>query len=124
MAVPVTPASGPLTTEKLTAVLGRPAKPLPSSNVAVSVTGPPLKAVAVVGPRVRVAFKPPGAAMGRHCTDSLCLGEHDPASMPPVSSTWVLSTNVMGTPAMVIVTVGATVSDVHVLGWLLVSKLS
>ena len=72
----------------------------------------------------RVALLVPAAPMGRHCCDSLCLGEQVPGSIPPVSSTCVLSVSVVRTLPIVIVTVGATVTGVQVLGYPLVSKLS
>ena len=48
------PASGPLVTVKFTVACGSPA-PLPSSSVAVSVTGFPVNCVIVAGPRLSVA---------------------------------------------------------------------
>src|SRR5262249_9468079 len=49
-AEPVSPASGPLFTAKLTVALGSPVPP-PSSSVAVSVTCWPVTCVTVAGPR-------------------------------------------------------------------------
>ena len=87
-------------------------------------TDVPAAAVVAVGPRVRVARLVPADPMGRHWIDSSCLGEQDPASIPPESMTWVESAKVVATPPTVMVTVGGTVIGVQVAGKPLVSKLS
>ena len=62
----------------------------------------------------------------RHAMDSLCEGEQVPGSIPPVSSTCVLSARVVDFPPIVTLTVGATVIGWggQALGYPLVSKLS
>jgi len=118
--------SGPLVTLKFTDALGRPLPP-PSSSVATTVAGWPTDWVLLAGLSVRLALPlPTGAApICRHWMDSLWAGEQYPASMPPVSSTCVLSLSVVETPPIVIVIVGGLAMGVQLfLGYPLVSKSS
>jgi hypothetical protein len=82
--MPDTPALGPLVTLKPTVTFASPL-PAPSRSVAASVAGVPAKVVNAAGLNEIVAVLVRAAPIGRHCIDSLCVGEHDPASMPPVS---------------------------------------
>ena len=121
---PLTPAFGPDVTENATFTFGS-GYPDPSSTVASSVVAAPANAFDVFGPNETDAVFEPDEPIGRHWIDSLTGGTHEPTSIPPVSSTCVVSLSVVAAPFTVIVTVGATLSGVQFLsGKLLVSKLS
>src|ERR1035437_10657616 len=108
------PALGPLVTEKLTAALARPL-PAPSESVAISVTDAPTDFVAAPGVRFSVAALEPVAPIGRQAIDSFFDAPvpQKPASMPPVSRTWLLSRSFVATPPTGTVTVGMTVIGVQ-----------
>src|SRR5438309_208161 len=106
---------GPQATARFTGALTIGAPP-PSSSVAVSLAVCPSAAAVLFGASARLAALEPLEPIARHWIDSFCAGVQEPTSIPPVSSTWVLSTSVVATPLTVTLTVGTTVSGVHDLG--------